>query len=229
MTLIRPQPSVGFHYSRIAREYGVDTDPDRLESAFRTAWKKSVAGRRKTNEPPYGQTMDDARAFWNPLVRICFQEAGYSPPDDPRFYHDLFDRFATAECWALYDDVLPALDLLDDRAIPYGVLTNWDPRVRPTLDDVGILPRFSAVVLSSDVGCEKPGAAIFRAAQLIAGVDDPDGLALIGDDVESDGEGARRAGWRHCLVARPPARPIPEALSYRATLPDAVLSLLAPS
>ncbi len=101
-----------------------------------------------------------------------------------------------------------------DRTV-LGVVSNSDPRipsilrslgvdVKPFADSDGSTEKNQAqldfVTLSYDVGVEKPGRGIFDAAfesavRIVGGEHEWEKVH-VGDDVEKDVEGARRAGWR---------------------------------
>lgn len=201
-TLLRPHPSVGFHYTEVAREFGVTVDPARIERAFFEAWP--TARRLAGQYPglPYGRNLAEARRFWAEVVRQCFLLAGAAVPEDPGFQRLLFDRFAGAECWRLYPDVEPAFLWLEKRGVRYGVLSNWDPRLHAVLEGLGLRDRLSAVVISSEAGAEKPDPAIYELARRAAGEPPPEETGMIGDQMEEDVEGPRRVGWKAALVSR---------------------------
>jgi len=67
------------------------------------------------------------------------------------------------EHWALYPDVMPCLAELVNQ--PLGVISNGDSRQqRQKLRKLELADRFSVVLISGDIGCAKPDAAIFHAA-----------------------------------------------------------------
>lgn len=224
-TLLHPWPSVGHHYAQIAEQYGVKVESITLEAAFRPAWRAALAAQSGASELPYGTNLEEARVFWSRVIRECFRAAEVSPPEHPSYYREVFDRFAEADCWRLYPDVEPALELLKERGVPWGVLSNWDPRLRRILGGMGLLDRAEAVVLSCEARAEKPSPAIFRAAERACGRTSAE-IALIGDEAKADGEGAHLAGWRHCLVLRSPKGNEPSNLVWEATLTDCVCAIL---
>jgi len=223
-TLLHPWPSVGHHYAEVAAEWSVSASAPALDAAFRGAWRGALAGR--DSALPYGRNLAEARVFWAGVVTECFRLAGAAAPTEQAFHDAVFDRFAEARCWRLYPDVNPALALLEERGIPFGVLSNWDPRLRPVLDALGLGPRLSALVISSEAGCEKPRPGIYQVALRAAGNPEPASIGLIGDEPESDGHGALRAGWRQCLILREPGALPPAGLIVRNSLTDAVAALL---
>lgn len=225
-TLLKPDPSVGYHYSAVARKYGVEVSARKLDEVFAPAWKLCRA--RSTSPVPYGRNLAEAESFWRGVVIESFRQAGVEPPKQNIFYLELFDLFSQPSCWSLYEDVAAAFALLDEAAIPYGILSNWDPRLRLVLDGMGLLDRLSALVISSEVGCEKPAPEVFHAARKASGYTEKGcSFGLIGDEAEADGRGALRAGWRQCLVVRNGA-PVPGGgdLAWKPNLVDAVAQLL---
>jgi putative hydrolase of the HAD superfamily len=100
-----------------------------------------------------------------------------------------------------------------------GVVSNvWAPsRVfRETFDRTAVLPLFEVVVFSSDHGCIKPSASLFRRALATFG-DEPDGIWYVGDDLRCDVGGAHAAGL-HAIWINPEGRqlrtgdPVPDRI-----------------
>ena len=107
-----------------------------------------------------------------------------------------------------------------------GVITNSDDRVPSVLSSLGleVSPRrhgltvdsldphsdteddIDFVVMSYDVGYEKPSRDVFDAAKQLVrsswGDSDQDRFVHIGDDLNKDFEGAQRAGWESVLLDR---------------------------
>ncbi len=203
LTLLRPKPSVGYHYASVAAEFGAVADGDRLEKAFLAVWPAlAEVPLNEPGTPPYGRTMEEAREFWKEIVRRTFDLAEQTLPHGPEFQGALFDRFAEAGSWELFPDVEPALRQLEERGVPWGILSNWDPRLRSILGGFGLLNRLEALVISAEVGVEKPSPAIFRAAEEACGGLPPESLALVGDNPTDDVAGAQAAGWRSFHVRR---------------------------
>ncbi|MCC6545578.1 HAD hydrolase-like protein [Candidatus Sumerlaeota bacterium] len=221
-TLLAAHPSVGFHYAAVARRYGVDLEPAMIDASFSAAWHRARAmTSTKEGRPSYGTSRQEALDFWKIVIRACFSE---NTPEQPEFFTELFDHFAKPECWRLYEDVEPALQFLEARGIPFGVLSNWDSRLRPVLEGLGLMPRLSALILSCEVGYEKPHPEIFRAAAEAVPEDMRGAIGLIGDEPEADGTAALAAGWQQCLVNR--RGKAVEGLGWRRDLPGAVRELV---
>ena len=93
-------------------------------------------------------------------------------------------RFANIE---LYPDVLPLLDAVAGRYV-LGLISNGNGYP----ERCGLQGRFAFVILAQNVGVEKPDPAIFQQACREAGCS-PEQLMHIGDSLDTDVEGARRA------------------------------------
>lgn len=105
--------------------------------------------------------------------------------------------------WTLFGDTLEAVDGLRARGYRTGLITNWDSSARALLAGMGLARRLDPVVVSSEVGREKPDPGIFRLALERAGV--PPAAALyVGDNYWDDVAGARAAGVGAILVDRRP-------------------------
>jgi putative hydrolase of the HAD superfamily len=226
-TLLRPVPSVGFHYAEAAARHGLVVQAEHLDAAFVPAWRAARKAAAISDALPYGRNLEEALQFWTVVVREVFANAGYKPlPEDSPYYREVFDHFARGECWALYPDVEEALAILEGEGIPFGALSNFDPRIRQILEETGLGPRLSRIITSSEVGAEKPDPAIFRHAREVLKPHEAARIALIGDEPEADGHGAHRAGWQQCLVLRGGQAAAEPPLCSESTLPAAVRRLL---
>lgn len=102
---------------------------------------------------------------------------------------------------ALFPDVLPGLRLLKERGLGIGVLSNINRDGPTLLASLNLAPVVDFIVTSREVGAEKPHPPIFLEALRRAGVRANEALH-VGDQVESDVEGARRVGILPVLMDR---------------------------
>ena len=93
---------------------------------------------------------------------------------------------------------LDTLATLRERGYRLAILSNWDRRLRGILDGLGISPFFEELIISSEIGFEKPDARIFETAQKRMGVSGGK-ILHVGDSPYHDLEGCRPMGW-HCLL-----------------------------
>jgi putative hydrolase of the HAD superfamily len=72
---------------------------------------------------------------------------------------------------------------------------------RSKIQKLGLVPYFSTVIISREVGCAKPDKAIFELAARKAGVDIKD-CVYVGDRLEPDALAAQKAGMRGIWLDR---------------------------
>jgi len=105
------------------------------------------------------------------------------------------------DCLAEEKRLIPgAKDLLDKtrtRGFRVGVLSNGFAEVQyRKIDSAGLTPLIDIVVLSDDIGVNKPDVRLFRHAAEKSSTSLPSSNLMIGDNPETDVTGALNAGWR---------------------------------
>ncbi len=197
-TLIEPWPSVGHVYAEVAVKQGLSAiSADTLNTRFHTAWR----GLKQFNH---------GRDEWAALVDEVF--AGLSPkPPSESFFPELFQRFAEPAAWRIFDDVKPAIDALASQGINLAVISNWDERLEPLLDALGLRKYFETVIISREIGFAKPSPVIFEHASRKLGLA-PEFILHVGDSQHEDVAGARAAGFAARLIARDGASPAAGAI-----------------
>jgi putative hydrolase of the HAD superfamily len=187
-TLIEPRDSVGNIYAEIAARHGrPGLSAAELDRRFLTVLQ-ARGGAVNT------------RKDWEEIVDGTF--AGLiSPPPSTTFFPELFERFARASEWRIYDDVLPALQALTRRGVRLGIISNWDNRLRPLLDALGLASHFEVTMISAEFGCSKPAREIFDSTAQLLGLP-PEEILHVGDSWSADVAGARAAGFQARQIAR---------------------------
>ncbi len=100
-----------------------------------------------------------------------------------------------------FADAAPALRTLREAGLRLIVASNWDVSLHEVLEHVGLRSLVDEVLTSAEAGASKPHRPIFAGALRLAGADG--GQALhVGDSLECDVLGARRAGIAAVLVRR---------------------------
>jgi HAD superfamily hydrolase (TIGR01549 family) len=115
--------------------------------------------------------------------------------EDP---HGLRDGFDEAD---LYPDVRPAIAGLRDHGVDTLVAGNQPRRARPVIEGMNLGVR--AVMVSEEMGVEKPSRAFFEAVVATAAVG-PAEVLYVGDRLDNDILPARAAGLRTALLKRGP-------------------------
>jgi putative hydrolase of the HAD superfamily len=197
-TLFHLPQGVGHHYREVLARYGVERSEDVLAAAFREVWQDI--------EPPpqnEGPRSDDDRGWWRNLVDGVLDrcQVGKELVDREPFFEELYAEFVRPAVWRLYPEVEEVLAVLGESYV-LGVITNFDGRFRAIADQLGITRYFRHVVISSEVGADKPDAQIFQHAVTIAGVS-PGEVLHVGDDPVCDWDGAARAGLQVFRLDRP--------------------------
>jgi putative hydrolase of the HAD superfamily len=103
--------------------------------------------------------------------------------------------------WLPYDRTHEVLAALKRDAIGIGVISNWDHSARDVLRDAGLIDYFDHIVISCEVGHNKPHPGIFEAALSQAGVR-PEACLYIGDNYYDDAIGSRRVGMDALIINR---------------------------
>ena len=186
-TLIEPWPSVGHVYAEVANRHGKEVSPEELNRRFISAWRKR-------------KNFDYSSQAWARLVDEVFSDLTTEPPSRT-FFDELYERFAQADTWRVFDDVEPTLKALHERGIRLAVLSNWDERLRPLLEELELGQWFEEVYISLEIGWAKPDERIFEVAAKGLGLA-RDEILHAGDSLKEDVRGALNTGWQSRHLVR---------------------------
>ncbi|AYF41771.1 HAD family hydrolase [Ethanoligenens harbinense] len=181
-------------YTGILRETGHPFDIQAVDDAFQKADAHLM------HYFP-GLLMKSSSCFGDAYLTLVNYHLDIFPPIRP--YADLYSRaMADAGCiWKPYDDTYAVLDALKENGLRLGLVTNWGLNCRAVLEQMGLDTYFDAVVVSSEVGIEKPDARIILRALQSMEVKAEDAL-FIGDNYYDDGVGSQRAGVAYFILER---------------------------
>ncbi len=210
-TLFHLPKGVGYHYALVGERLGLSLEAAALDVAFAAVWKEMPA-RAATGEP----RVDDDKGWWRELVDRVFDRVAPATKDLDRdnFFEVAYEHFAEAGVWEIFPEVREVLQALHAR-YRLAVVSNFDGRLRMILEQLGISKYFCAVVISSEVGADKPDRFIFhRALELCDAL--PNETLHVGDDAAKDWAGARAAGL-HVLELQRPARTLRDLLPVVAS------------
>jgi len=185
-TLFDLAEPVGKVYARFARKHGLNLTEQEAETRFRTAFKELPA-------PNYEDFEDGHRcelAWWRKLVLKVCNSAGDETFD--LFFEDLFLFYEKGEAWKLYPDTVPFLEKAGEH-YRLAVVSNFDSRLHPILNQLGLSSYFEAIVSSAEARSRKPDEEIFHFTLQKLNLH-PVQVLHIGDSEVADFQGASNAG-----------------------------------
>lgn len=174
---------------------------ERIDEAFRTLYYgKPVQGDERCSP-------ESDRAFWVDLYRHVLTGLGAREHAEEeiihRWSHELYDLYTSPDAYELFDDVVETMERLSASGYRLGIVSNFAPTLPDILRHKSILHYFDPVVVSTEVGLEKPNPDIFRLALDRAGLR-PDEVLYVGDHDKNDVWAPNEAGIRAVKIKRYP-------------------------
>uniref|UniRef100_R7W724 Uncharacterized protein n=1 Tax=Aegilops tauschii TaxID=37682 RepID=R7W724_AEGTA len=214
-TLLQLAQPVAETYATLGRPYGSDI-PQKNRLCFRAClarpfhWTHGVMksekyimeGFKRAFSAPWPKTLryqGDGRPFW----KIVVAEA--TDCTNNNYFEEVYQYYAHGDAWRLPGGAYRTLRDLKDSGVKLAVVSNFDTRLRKLLKDLNVshfnghalndleLSRFDAIVVSSEVGYEKPAPEIFKIALEQIGVEASNAVH-VGDDETADKAGANAIG-----------------------------------
>jgi putative hydrolase of the HAD superfamily len=140
-------------------------------------------------------------AWWETMYcrfeKVCIM-LGANDAAAVRAARSIRDILLLAENYALFDDTLPVLRMLCEMGFSQYIVSNNHPDLRKVLDKLDLSIFFEDVIVSGEIGFDKPRKEIFEYALQKAG--NPGICIMIGDNPVADGEGASAANIPPLLV-----------------------------
>ncbi|KAK9380513.1 HAD-like domain-containing protein [Kockiozyma suomiensis] len=187
-TIYTPRPSVAEQYAALYAQHHpaiiTPPTPAQISQTFKSAYKDRVR-----THPNYlgGET-----EWWYAVIRDTFAAFLSAPEElvEDAFIKAVYAHFNSGDAYEMFPDILPFLDDLKDASkegTTVGIISNSDTRSRTVLRALGVLAlddgkqyaaegdrrgvnghswikRFRDVVLSCEIGVDKPDPRIFEAA-----------------------------------------------------------------
>ncbi|WP_159459718.1 HAD family hydrolase [Scatolibacter rhodanostii] len=100
--------------------------------------------------------------------------------------------------WFAFQDTVPVLKELQ-KDYHLGIISNWDASARDVLKQNELTKYFDEILISSEVGVEKPNRKIFELAQQQSGAQS-NACLYIGDNYYDDYRGSTKLGWQCILL-----------------------------
>lgn len=179
-TLLLPSEPAAEVYLRYGSKYGVSLPEVQVLTNFRRAYNAPWTSSAQ-------RYVGDGRPFWQ---RIVAESTGCQ---SLALFEEIYDYYAQPAAWHIAPGAHAALQRLRDSGLRLAVVSNFDTRLRPILKGLGVDQLFDSIVISAEIGVEKPNPMIFEVACQQLGVL-PEEAVHVGDDRRNDIFGARDAG-----------------------------------
>lgn len=135
-------------------------------------------------------------------TRAFFAAFGEILSDEEAAERERFRMAAMQRAWRLFEDALPCLEWLRGAGLRLAVITNAPSAYqRKKIASVGLAGMFDSLVISGDRGVAKPDSRIFDLACGELELE-RDEVVHVGDRLDTDAEGAVRAGMRGVWLNR---------------------------
>lgn len=201
-TLFGVKGGVGEVYQTLSQKAGVEASAQQLDKAFYRSFAAASA-----------MAFPDAAAidiphleylWWLAIAKDTFQRAGILKDfaDFEGFFEGVYQHFATAQPWVVYQDTVSSLERWQRMDISLGIISNFDSRIYAVLDVLGLSQYFQTITISTEARAAKPDPLIFATA-LQKHDCEPEDAWHIGDNRKDDLKGAQAAGIRGIWLKRP--------------------------
>jgi putative hydrolase of the HAD superfamily len=191
-TLIYPGPTFrGEGYQQFCARHGMGVESSRFDQAVLDA----------------SFLLDEAQDhIYDPEIFIRYtrhiiERMGGDGPGLDACAREIYHEWAACQHFSLYDDVAPTLNVLAERGLRLGLISNTHRSLTSFQSHFELERLISAAISSSEHGFMKPHPSIFEAGLKLLDVA-PSEAMMVGDSFRQDIEGARRVGMQAVLVNR---------------------------
>ncbi len=200
-TLFGVKGSVGEVYQTLAQQSGVKASAEELDRAFYRSFALSTP--MAFPDIPAIDIPHREYLWWLEIAKNTFQRASILDQfsDFESFFEGVYQHFATAEPWVVYQDTISSLKRWQHMDISLGIISNFDSRIYAVLDALNLRQYFQTITISAEAGAAKPDPLIFKTALQKHGCMAQDAWH-VGDSHKDDIKGAKGAGLRGILIKR---------------------------
>lgn len=186
-------------HQRAASKFGIEVTEKGIDAGYAVA--EAYMTRQNATAPIRLMSQDERDQFFAKFEQMVLQGCGIEV--DLELADKIWQEVAKQEYeLVLYDDVLDNLDSLRNQGYIVGIVSNVPSGGEELADQLGLSDSIDFAVTSSEVGCEKPDPRIFAEALRRADSTPPGNAVMVGDQIESDINGAVGAGIRAVLLDR---------------------------
>ncbi|MCB1158223.1 MAG: HAD-IA family hydrolase [Leptospiraceae bacterium] len=137
--------------------------------------------------------------YWIELINTFLNYIGSKRYPMAELYHSIFIRFEDENLWEVEGTFFELYEFIKSKGIGFGLISNWDLRLRGLLSRMRLLPYFDPVLISAEFGYEKPSLKIFQKAMELSG-ESPENHIYVGDKPELDYYPPRKLGWNSFII-----------------------------
>ena len=197
-TLVRFWPPLDEIQQGACKEVGLSVSKSGIRRGYFLADEYMSVENAKV--PLTGRSTEERNQFFIEYETLILKGAGLEV--SPRLADQVWQMaIQVPKVFTLFDDVLPALDLLKRRKIVLGVISNLRQDMGELSEQLGLDSFLDFCVTSLEAGAEKPHPPVFLAALDRAHVS-PSEAMHIGDQYNSDVQGAQAVGIVPVLLDR---------------------------
>ncbi len=162
-------------------------------------------------------TAAEEEDFWVQLTERLFRRlhVGGKQMPSPALHGEAVRALLGPKSLVPYEDVPPMLKWLQRGGTRIGVVSNWQRGLSHFCRELGILDYFDFVVVSAEVGFQKPDIQMFEIAAERMGLA-PGQILHIGDHPEQDVGAARACGYQTLHLVREDSTEVPSPPTIRS-------------
>ncbi len=185
----------------VLRRFGCDISPFKVKAALEETEEAFNPLKRKIKKSAKGRFtyIHIPKDFWFEYNGYLLKKLGIGFRME--IAEDLFNTFYSVDNVTIYDDVLPTLKRLREEGYKMGLVSNNTEFAKLIVKFYGFEKFFNTIIISYEVGYEKPDAEIFKTALKNLG-SNPSSTVYIGDDYFLDVLGARKVDITPILLDR---------------------------
>lgn len=176
------------------KELGYNYPSEEIDKAYHYSDKLYMKNKR---DYPEAFSYDFYRKYFSNLIR--FLELYLS--SDQLAYHIRQKKTEKALKWYCFNYTHGTLCELKKHGFSLGLISNWDLSARSVLKQNELTGYFDYIVISAEIGHEKPSREIFEHALELSG-DNPENCLYIGDNYYDDVVGSSKVSMKSLLINR---------------------------
>ena len=186
-------------HQRAASKFGIEVTREGIDAGYAVA--EAYMTHENTNTPIRLMTREERDQFFAKFEQMVLQGCGIEVDLDlaDRIWHEVAKQEYEL---VLFDDVLANLEALRAQGYIVGIVSNVPSGGDELADQLGLTDSIDFAVTSSEVGYEKPDSRIFAEALRRADATPPKNAIMVGDQIETDVNGAVAAGIQPVLLDR---------------------------